>query len=635
MTIKPALFPPFVLITAVLTTMVLMNARAAPVDDPAQGTVWDLSPLFRDDAAWDKERSEVEAALPALSQLKHGFISNAAAFRAALDRISATKQRLFRLEEYSRLKASEDSGLDANQVRAQQMSALRQRYEETTSFVETAVLSLGRPRIEEFENTDSGLARYHRSLEIILRRAPHRLSDEGESILAAARPLQHQPWEIHDMLLYADIPWPSLKIGGKDTPLGPQTYRATNFNVDRNIRREAFESVTSTLGEYERTAGAIAYAYMAGTAFEAKARHYVSSLELALSDDPMPAEDFQTLIEESEKALPTIYKYLKLRKSILGLKELHVYDLRVPLNANPHRYHLDEAEDLILKALSPLGDEYVHKLRTNFQSHAMHAIDRTGKSPGASSEFEAYRVQPFVLLTFDGSFDSVSTVAHEWGHAMHAQFFQAAQPFENAESTSMFLVDIPSMVNEMLLSDYTIAQAKSPQEKLVALDQAIDLLRYSYFAVISGIGLELKAHQLADEGKPVTGQALNKIYCDLQKKFNGVNDGVTTFDERSCFAWINVPLYYNFYFYQYVTAVSAAGFFVDALEKNAIKARKPYFDLLKAGGSDDPDTLLKRAGFNAGSPDAYEPMVRRLERLVAQLEVVAAQSGASDPKRLH
>ena len=164
------------------------------------------------------------------------------------------------------------------------------------------------------------------------------------------------------------------------------------------------------------------------------------------------------------------------------------------------------------------------------------------------------------------------------------------------------------------LSDYMIANAKSREERIVALDQAIDSLRYSYFGAISGIGLELKAHELVDADRPLTGHALNEIYCGMQKRFNGVDEGVTTFDESSCFAWINAPLYYDFYFYRYVTAVSAAGFFVEALEKRDLDARKRYFELLKAGGSEDPDILLKRAGFNAGSTDAYEPMVRRLER---------------------
>jgi oligoendopeptidase F len=618
-----------------LALSVTSSYAFAAADDPAQGVVWDLSPLFYDDDAWERERAALEAELPRVAQLQDTFTSNAVVFRDALGKISALKQRVYRLGEYSRLKVEEDAGLDANQARSQKMSALRQRFIEATSYLEPKVLSLGQDRIEAFEKTEPGLLQYHRTLKLILRRAPHMLGDEGEKILAAARPLQRQPSDIHDVLFYADIPWPTLEIEQKATRLGPQAYRATIFNVDRGIRRQAFESVTKTLGQYERTAGAVAQAYMSGTAFEAKARHYTSSLELALSDDALPAQDFQTLNAEADKALPTIYRYLKLRKSILGLDELHVYDLRVPLTPNPHRYHLDEAEDLILKALSPLGNDYVRKLKTNFQSHAMHATAQPGKSPGASADFAAYRIQPFVLLTFDGSFDSVGSVAHEWGHAMHAQFFQEAQPFDNAVNTSVFLFDTPSLVNEMLLSDYMIANAKSREERIVALDQAIDSLRYSYFGAISGIGLELKAHELVDAGRPLTGHALNEIYCGMQKRFNGADEGVTTFDESSCFAWINVPLYYDFYFYRYVTAVSAAGFFVEALEKRDLDARKRYFELLKAGGSEDPDILLKRAGFNPGSTDAYEPMVRRLERLVSQLEAVVAQPQLKDTQRLH
>jgi oligoendopeptidase F len=611
---------------SIICTPALPASLDAASDDPAQGTVWDLSPLYRDAGAWDKERADVEALLPALLRLKGGFGASAEALRTGLDELSGVRQRLNRLDEYASLGAAEDASIDASQERVQAISTLRARFDEATSFVQPEILALGRDRVEGFESADPGLSRHRRQLELILRRAAHTLGPEAETVVAATRPLREQPGTIHDILLYSDIPWPSLEIDGKAILLEPEAYRATLFNSERETRRKAFESVTATLARYERTAGAVAFGFLAGTAFEAKARHYPSSLALALSDDAMPEAGFQTLVAEADRALPTLHRYIKLRKKILGLDEMHVYDLRVPLTVNAHRYRLDEGEALILKALAPLGEDYVHTLNKDFQSHAMHAIAHRGKTPGAFTYFEAYGVQPFVMVTFDGSYDSVGAVAHEWGHAVHGQLFQAAQPFENADITSTFLFDTPSLTNEILLSDYMIAHAKTRQDKILALDQAIDLLRSSYFAVLVDVGFEIKAHEVADRGEAVTGRALNDIYCGLLKRFNGADDGVTKFDEYTCSGWVNRPgIYYDFYFYKYLTAVSVAAFFADGLEKRDVDTRKRYFDLLKAGGSDDPHVLLKRAGFDATSPAAYQPMVRRLERLVAELEAVVAQ----------
>ncbi len=609
------------------------NSTEAVIDDPAQGVVWDLSPLFRDADAWEKERVAIEVALPDLSRIKGTLGSSATALDAGLRQISAIRQRLERLNEYANLNVAVDAGSDANQARVQQMATLQSRFDAVTSSLQPEILALGRERIETFEKTDSGLSIYRRPIDLILRRGAHTLDSEAEAVVTAAGPLRQQPSAIHDVLLYAEMPWPSLELDGKMTSLTPEVSQATQFNADREIRRQAFDSVTQTLSHFEGTAGAIALGYLAGTAFEAKVRHYPSSLALAVADDAMPETTFQVMANEADKAQPALLRYLKVRKKLLGLAELHVYDLRVPLATLPHRYTLIEGETLILRALVPLGEDYVRTLQKGFQSHAMHAAPQRGKMPGASTDYEAYGVQPFVFLTYDGSFDSVSTVAHEWGHAINGQLTQAAQPFESADIASTFLADTPSLTNEILLSDYMIANAKTRQDRISALDHAIDLLRHSYFGAFVDVEFEMKAHEIADRGEAVTGKTLNESYCSLYKRFNGVDAGVTVFDASACSGWINRPgLYYDFYFYKYLTAVSAAAYFVDGLEKNDAATRQRYFDLLKAGGSDDPYILLKRAGFDAASPIAYQPMVGRLERLVAQLEAAVAQPIGSAPR---
>lgn len=594
-------------------------------EDPAQGTVWDLSPLFPDNAAWDKEREQVEAALPGLAALKGTLGVDPKSMQSGLDRISAIRQRLRRLDAYAHLKADEDTTVEANQARLQLIIGLQARFDDATSFVRPEILALGRERIESFEKANPELRRHQRPLELILRKQAHTLTPEAESVVASTGALRQQPVSIHDIFMYADMPWPSVQADGKQVRLGSETYFNLMNNPDRDVRRKAFEGFTSTLTSYQGTLGAVLAAYLSGATFEAKVRHYPSSLALMLSDDAMPEAPFHTLVAETDKGLPAIHRYLQVRQRVLRVDQLHIYDLYVPLVPDPHHYQLNEAEDLILKALAPLGDNYVQALASGFRAHTMHAIAHRGKAPGAYTNDEAYGVPPYVLTTFTGTSDSVSAIAHEWGHAMHSQLAQKFQPFETSDN-SAFVADTPSLTNEMLLSDYRIAQAKTRQEKILALSQAVDLLRGSYFNVALYAEFELAAHEASDRGEPLTGERFSEMYCGLLRRFYGGAGDLFKVDDSACAIWANVgPMYLDFYIYRYMTATSAAAYFVESLEKNDTAVRTRYFELLKSGGSDDPYLLLKRAGFDPTSPSAYEPMIQRLERLVNQLETVLAQ----------
>jgi oligoendopeptidase F len=425
--------------------------------------------------------------------------------------------------------------------------------------------------------------------------------------------------------MYADLPWPSMQVDGEQARLDSETYYNLMDNPDREVRRKAFEAFTSTLTSYQGTLGAVLAAYLSGVTFEAKVRHYPGSLALMLSDDTMPEAPFHTLVAETDKSLPAIHRYIQTRKRMLHVDQVHIYDLHVALVPDPHHYQLNEAEDLILKALAPLGDEYVQALASGFRAHSMHAIAHRGKAPGAYTNDEAYGVLPYVLATFTGTSDSVSTIAHEWGHAMHSRLAQSSQPFETSDY-SAFVADTPSLTNEMLLSDYRITRAKTWQEKILALSQSIDLLRGSYFNVALYAEFELAAHEASDRGEPLTGERFSEMYCGLLKRFYGGAGGLFKIDDSACASWANVgPVYLDFYIYKYMTATSAAAYFVEGLEKNDSAVRARYFELLKAGGSDDPYVLLKRAGFDPASGFAYQPMIQRLERLVSQLETVLAQ----------
>ena len=602
--------------------------------DPAQGTVWDLTPLFADNAAWEKERAAVQNSLPGLAGLKGTLGRDPQSLQSALSQISQTQQRLQRLHAYATLKADEDTSIAENQARLQAIGNLQAQFSEATAFLDPEILVLGRAHVEAIEQADPALRPFRRQLELILRRAPHTLGPEAEGVIAAAGNLREQPTHIHDLLTLADMPYPAIEIQGKPVKLDPEAYRNALYNSDREVRRKAFEGYIGTLASYQRTLGAVLAAYLAGSAFEAKVRHYPSSLQLALSEDAMPQDPFHTLVAETSKATPVLQRYFGLRKQVLGIEEQRLYDLSAPLVQDNRQYQLSQAEELILKAVAPLGEEYVQSLAAGFRSNVMHATVQTHKAPGAYTNDEAYGLSPYVLTSFRGNYDNVSAVAHEWGHAMHSRLAQGAQPFAMADYSS-FVADAPSLTNEMLLSDYMISHASTRQDRILALSGAIELLRSSYFGVGLYVQFELAAHEAADRGEPLTGERFGEMYCGLLRNFYV---GGVKIDDADCAIWANVrPVYWNFYGYKYMTATSAAAYFVEGLERNDTELRSRYFELLKSGGSDDPYVLFKRAGFDPASPTAYQPMIRRLDHLVRELETTMAQpsetrAAAADPR---
>jgi oligoendopeptidase F len=513
-----------------------------------------------------------------------------------------------------------------NQQRLQQAGLLQSRFDEAVAFVDPEIQALGRARVEALEGADAGLARHRRPLELILRRADHSLSPEAAKLIAASQPLRDQASVIHNTLTYADTPWPTIEVGGRTVRLTAGAYADIMENPDRAVRRKAFEAMSGTLADYQRTQGAILAAYLQGWSFEAKARGYPSSLALSLADDAMPEAAYKALVASADEALPAIHRYLRLRKRMLGVDELRVYDLIAPLAPGSQTYSLDEGEALILKALAPLGPDYVAALDKGFHEKVMHAEPNPGKPAGAYTNDEAYGLPPYVLLSFTGNWFSVSTMAHEWGHAMHSRLAEAAQPFETASYTP-FVADAASLTHEMLLADYLIAHARDHNEKILAISNEIDLLRTSYFGPANYAAYELAVHEAADKGEPLDSKHFSQIYCALVRKFDGTADGVMVVDDKSCPFWQNLSfVYYGFYLYRYINATSAAAYFTEGVERGDSELRRRYFEMLKSGGSADPYVLLKRAGFDAASPEAYRPMARRMERLVGELEAEAAKT---------
>lgn len=618
-------------LSALLACASLAHAAAPAAATPVAATgtdktvVWDLSPLYASQAQWDAERKAILAALPALAKLQGTLGQSAASLRDGLNTISDLRRRLARLGTYASLLADENTQITANQELRQLAESAGNQFGEATAFVNTEVAAIGKEKVERFIAEEPGLARHRFSLRNILRLAEHTLSLKEEALMAgAADPLQ-QPMSIYSLLANADLPWPTVTIRGKRVVLDQEQYVAHRADPDPKVREQVFKAFWPAFKAYERSFGAIYGASLKGTVFTARARKFESSVAMAQGNDNIPRAVYETLVREANNGLPALHRYLKLRSQVLGLKKAGYQDMYVPLAKPSRSYTVAEAEALTLEALKPLGSEYTSKLQAAFGAGWMHAVPQRGKRSGAYMNPAAYDVHPYLLMSFNGEYNSVSTLAHEWGHAMHSVYSNANQPFETADY-STFIAEVPSTANELLLADHMVANAKSRDEKIFALTQELENLRTTFFRQAMFAEFELATHEAAEKGEALTGARFTQIYLDLLKRYHGHDKGVVSIDDVYGIEWAYIPHFYtDFYVYQYATCISAAAFFAEGIGKGDTALRERYFTLLKSGSAGDAYELMKTAGVDLAQPDPYRAVVRRMESVIGKLEALLAQ----------
>ncbi|MCV2366634.1 oligoendopeptidase F [Roseateles oligotrophus] len=618
---------------AAATLLLLSNAQAAtaaptkPVASAASKAStqqWDLTQLYADDAKWEAERLAIMAEFPKLKAMQGSLGQGAQSLLAGMDLMSALQRRLSRLQSYSSMKADENTQITANQARSQLGDQIYNQYGEATSFVNAEVAAIGRSKVEGFIAAEPGLAKHKQTLQTILRMAEHTLSPKEEALLAAASETLQQPGQIYTLLTNADLPWPKIKIRGKEVVLDQEQYGAHRSDPDPKVRKQVFDAFWPTYKNYERTIGAVYAANLRGTVFNAKARKYPSSVAMAQAEYNIPEAVYLTLVQEANAGLPTLHRYLSLRSKVLGLKQAGYQDMYVPLAKPSGTYTQAEAEALTLAALKPLGEDYTNQLGAAFKQNWMHSQPQRGKRSGAYMNGSAYDVHPYLLMTYNGDYNSVSTLAHEWGHAMHT-VYSNSQPYETS-GYATFIAEIPSTANELLLADHMVANAKTRDEKIFALSQQLENLRATFFRQAMFAEFELAAHAAVEKGEPITGEGLSKIYLDLLKRYHGDAKGVVKIDDIYGIEWAYIPHFYrDFYVYQYATCISAAAFFAEGIGNGDTDLRARYFAMLKAGNSADPYPLTRAAGLDLASPEPYRALVRRMNRAMDQLETLLAE----------
>ena len=612
--------------------VIVMTAAAAPVGATERKDVpekyrWNLGDLFASEADWTKAKDAAAKRVPELAKFKGKLGKSPKDLLAALQAMYDLDLQLSRLNVYA-------NGLSDEDVRAARPREMKQAAEElaTTfaaaiSWVRPEIIALDPAKIRKWITQEKKLAPYRVFLEETLRRKPHTLGAGEERVAAEAGELERAVGEVHGVLSNADLPYPTIKLStGESVRLDASAYTLHRQARARADRDKVFATFFGTLKTYERTMGSTLAAGVKAHLFEKRVRHFDTALGAALFSDNIPVAVYKQLLADVHRSLPTLHRYLALRKRMLGLDTLRYQDLYVPLVASVDmRFAPDEARAITLDALTPLGKAYTDALKKGFDSRWTDYLPSTGKRSGAYST-GVYGVHPYQLLNFNNRYEDLTTLAHESGHSMHTFLSHAAQPYPTADYP-IFVAEVASTFNENLLIHFMLDRAKDDASRLFLLGTLLDGLRTTLFRQTQFAEFELAFHEQAERGEPLTGENLSQLYLKIARDYYGHDKKVCQVDDLLAIEWAYVPhFYYNFYVYQYATSMVASTSLARAvreeLKTGKTARRDAYLKMLSSGSSKYAIDLLKDAGVDMTTSAPFDAAIAEMNATMDEMEKV-------------
>ncbi|HVU22642.1 MAG TPA: oligoendopeptidase F [Opitutus sp.] len=606
------------------TALPAADAGTAASQDPANS--WDLSLIYKDPAAWTAAKDDLVARLPQLKAYEGHLGDSAPKLREALDLLFGLRKDYSRLSTYASLSFDANTRDSAALERQQEIGLAGSQLSEAASFVTPEILAVGAGKIHAFLAAEPGLAEYRFPLGEILRGAPHTLGAEAEGVLAATDLITGTPDSFYSILTAADMPWPTIKLAdGTEARLDPAGYSKWRGTANRADREAVFRAFWRTFHDYERTLGTALFSQVKTDWFNAKVRHYHSSLAAALDANDVPESVYRTLVSETNANLPTLHRYLQLRGRLLGIKDLHYWDIYPPIVSLDKDFPLAQAKQLVIDAVAPLGPDYVDLISACLAGRYTDYFPAPGKRSGAYMNPGAYAVHPFVLMNYVDDYESVSTIAHEWGHGMHSMLANHTQPYPTADYP-IFTAEIASTTNEALLLEHMLKVARTDEEKLFYLGSALENLRLTFFRQAMFAEFELAIHEVVEHGGALSADKLDQMYGDILRRYHGDKEGVMRIDDFVAVEWAYIPhFYYDFYVYQYATSIAAGQTFATRILNGEPDAREKYLTVLRSGGSDHPYDIVKRAGVDLATPTPYEALFARMNSIMDRIEVILAK----------
>jgi oligoendopeptidase F len=604
------------------STQVVAAAEQAPVyksraEIPEQYK-WKLDHIYADKAAWEADVKKVEEMAKAYAKHQGKLADSAAAMKQALDDYVAMMRIFEKVYVYANMSLDVNSANAALQELADSAEKLNTLVSEKTAWMSPEIVAIPDGKMKEFLASKE-LAEYKLYLEDIVRTKPYSLSKEMEELLAQSSTLANSPGNIYDMLS-KDVRFPKIKDEkGKEVQLTRANFISYMESKDRRVRKEAFEAYYQTLEKFQDTFAQTFAAKVKADNFYAKARKYNSALEASLIPNNIPTKVYDELINTVNKNLPLMHRYMELKKKMLGVKDLHMYDIYTPIVPADTKYiPYEESKKMVLDGLRMLGDDYVKVLDEGFKGGWVDVYSTDDKRTGAY-QWGAYDTHPYVLLNYQGTLDDVFTIAHEMGHAMQSYYTNKKQPYI-ASNYPTFTAEVASTMNETLLFKSMYANAKTKQEKMYLLNQYLENFRTTLFRQTQFAEFERAIHEKEQAGESLNAESLKKLYLDINKKYYGPT---MISDQEIAMEWARIPHFmnYRYYVYQYSTSFAAS----QALAKRVLDEGKPAVDRIKtnfleAGNSAPPIEVLKAAGVDMSTPKPIEDAMKIFEETLTELE---------------
>ena len=592
------------------------NKIPARADVPEKDK-WAIHDLFATDDDWRKALADAKAFLPRIT-----------AFRGRLAESGATLLSFFRLDDeislafdalvhYAQRRSDEDTRVAAYQEMVSQVTRFAVEIQSAAAFETPELLAISDEDMARLYAEAPELELYRRNIDRIRRRREHVLSDKEEAILAAAGEMAASPDDIYSMLNDADLRFPdAVDKDGKAHPVTHGTFIPLMQSYDRVLRKSAFDSLYSVYGQFRNTSAATLSAQLKQLLFFANVRKYPSTLDAALDGNEVPTEIYRNLIDAVHRSFAPMYRYVALRKKLLGVDELHMYDLYVPVvDGVEMKFTFEEAKEIALKALAPLGEDYLNLLREGFNNGWIDVYENEGKRSGAYSA--GARVHPYVLLNFHGTLDDVFTLVHEMGHSIHSYLSNKTQPTAYQDYV-IFVAEVASTCNEALLMEYLLSVTTDKKERAYLINHFLEQFRGTLYRQTMFAEFELAANEMTQRGEGTTAEALCAMYKKLNEQYFGPEMNV---DEEISLEWARIPhFYYDYYVYQYATGYAAAIALSRRILHEGEPAVKDYLGFLSGGCSADPITLLRGAGVDMASPKPVEDATKLFDEMISEME---------------
>ncbi len=578
---------------------------------------WALEDLFPSDEAWYAAFEQAKAFLPQVTALKGHLADSAETLLSAMKLEDEISLAVNALAEYAWRKGDEDTRVSKYQDMMARLSAYMVELSTAASYQSNEILAMEDDTLNRFYQECPQLEGYRRALELVRRRRAHILSPAEEQLLAGAGELSGDPDNIFSMLNDADMTFPdAVDSQGKPHPLTHGSFIPLMYAQDRALRKSAFEQLYGVYHQFRNTSAAVLSAQMKQLLFFSRARKYDSPLAAALDGNEVPEQVYHNLIAAVRANLPKMHRYTALRRKLLGVDELHFYDLYTPIVGDVEmKIPFDQAKQITLEALKPMGERYLSALREGYENRWIDVYENTGKRSGAYSA--GARPHPYVLLNYHDTLNDLFTLIHEMGHSLHSYFSAATQPVVYSDYV-IFVAEVASTCNEALLMQYLLGKTEDKRERAYLINYFLEQFRTTLYRQTMFAEFELEVSAMAQRGEGITADALCNLYRKLNEDYFGPDIVV---DDQIALEWARIPhFFYNFYVYQYATGYAAAIALSTRILNEGEPAVKDYIGFLSGGSSADPITLLRGAGVDMATPQPVNQALELFDKLLDEME---------------